>query len=72
MENNKAKATERMMEQYWEIAEAKESEGLGYAIYPGGYIEPNTDDEELNEAIRDARRGLKNIDSILTYFGVEI
>jgi len=52
---------ERLEEQYKLIAEAIEVEGLGYAIYPGGYISPNTDDEELNEAIREATRGMEKI-----------
>ena len=52
---------ERLEEQYKLIAEAIEVEGLGYAIYPGGYISPNTDDEELNEAIREAARGMEKI-----------
>ena len=52
---------ERLEEQYKLIAEAIEVEGLGYAIYPGGYISPNTDDEELNEAIREAIRGMEKI-----------
>lgn len=72
MENNKAKATERMMEQYREIAEAIETDGMGYAIYPGGYITPDTDDAVLNEYIRDAQRGMENIDRILEYFEVKI
>lgn len=54
-----------MREQYQQIAQYIESEGLGYALWPGGYIQPDTDDEELNEAIKKAVEGIKKIEQII-------
>lgn len=56
---------DNLARQYEEIAEAIESEGLGYAIHGGGYITPDTDDEMLNRAIRQAKEGLEIIDRII-------
>lgn len=56
---------DNMARQYREIAEAIESEGLGYALHGGGYITPDTDDEVLNKAIRQAIEGLEAIDRII-------
>ena len=55
---------ERLERQYQEIAEAIESEGLGYAVLHG-YIEPYTDNKELNEAIVKAVQGLSTIERII-------
>lgn len=55
------KINDKLAEQYQRIADAIKSEGIEYAIHPGGYIEPNTDDEELNEAIRKTEEGIKTI-----------
>lgn len=54
-----------MREQYEEIAAAIESEGLGYALWPGGSISPNTNDERLNAAITKAIEGIKEIEEII-------
>ena len=49
-------------EQYQEIADIIDSEGLGYALTDGGYIKPEmTDDPELKEAIEKAVEGCKTI-----------
>lgn len=52
---------ERLQDQYKEIAKMIEIEGIGYALWPGGYIEPDTDDEELNKAISQAIEGMQTI-----------
>lgn len=53
---------EKLESQYQEIAEAIESEGLGYALTDGGYIRPDmTDDPELKEAIEKAIDACKTI-----------
>jgi len=57
-------------EQYEEIAAAIESEGLGYALWPGGYIEPNTNDERLNAAITKAIEGIKEIEEIIAPYRI--
>ena len=57
--------SDRLAEQYQQIAQDVESEGLGYAIWPGGYIQPNTDDERLNDAITKALEGIQEIEDII-------
>lgn len=57
--------SERLREQYEQIAQDIESQGLGYALWPGGYITPDTDDEELNEAITKAVEGIRKIEDII-------
>ena len=52
---------EKMVQQYKEIAEVMDSEGLGYALHAGGYITPDmTDDPEL-------RRHIKQVIESLTF-----
>lgn len=55
----------RLRNQYDSIAQAIESEGIGYALSGGGYILPNTDDEELNQAIEQAIEALGKIEDII-------
>lgn len=55
----------RLREQYQKIVEAIETQGLDYALTFGGYILPNTDDEELNEAIIKAKESLEKIEDII-------
>lgn len=57
--------SEKLRGQYEEIAQAIEIEGLGYALWPGGYISPDTDDEELNDAIEKAVEGIRTIERII-------
>ena len=54
----------RLSEQYEEIADAIEMEGLGYAL-TDGYIKPNTNDERLNGAITKAIEGMCVIEEIV-------
>jgi hypothetical protein len=57
---------ELLEEQYQEIAEVVESEGLGYALTDGGYIRPDmTDDPDLKEAIQKAIDSCKTIMKII-------
>ena len=56
--------SETMREQYEEIAEAIEVDGLGSA-FEGGYIQPNTNDERLNAAITKINEGLTEFLSII-------
>lgn len=56
--------SETMREQYEEIAEAIEVDGLGGA-FEGGYIQPNTNDERLNAAITKINEGLSEFLSII-------
>ena len=57
---------EKLRKQYEEIAAMMESEGLGYALTPGGYIRPEmTDDPELKEAIKQAIIHLEKIEKIM-------
>lgn len=49
-------------QQYQEIADVIECEGLGYALTKGGYIRPDmTDDPELKAAIEKAIEGCNTI-----------
>lgn len=57
--------SDNLREQYQDIADAIEMEGIGYALWPGGYIEPITEDAELNEAITKALEGIKTIERIM-------
>ena len=59
-----SEVSEKLAEQYQEIADVIESEGLDYAI-TNGYISSNTDDEELNEAVKKAEEGLRTIERII-------
>ena len=60
--------SERLSEQYQEIAETIEIEGLGYALTD--YIEPNTEDEELNKAIRKAQEGIAEFERIIAPYRI--
>lgn len=57
---------EKLARQYQTIADAIETEGLGYALTDGGYITPDmTDDPELKQAIKDARNACDEIKRIV-------
>lgn len=58
-----------MREQYEEIAEAIEVEGLGYALVHG-YIKPNTNDERLNAAITRAIDGINELEEIIAPYRI--
>ena len=54
---------ETIIQQYIEIAQVIDSEGLGYALNAGGYITPDmTDDPELKKHIKQARESLRFIE----------
>lgn len=55
---------ERLHKQYQEVAEIIEGEGLGYALVHG-HLESSTDDEVLNEAIKQAQESIKTINRII-------
>lgn len=54
----------RLNEQYQDIADAIETNGLGGAL-TGGYIKPDTDDARLNGAIRMILSGLDELEEII-------
>lgn len=54
---------ETIIQQYIEIAQVIDSEGLGYALHAGGYITPDmTDDPELKKHIKQAIESLHFIE----------
>lgn len=61
-----SEVSDRLKRQYQEIADAIEMDGIGYAVLYGGHVQPNTDDEELNNAINMAISGLSKIDDIIS------
>lgn len=57
---------EKRENQLRRIAMEAEMEGLGYAIYPGGYIKPDmTDDPELKKHIEQAKESLAFIEKAI-------
>jgi len=58
-----ADISKRLESQYKDVAQTIESQGLGYALQH--YLTPDTDDEELNEAIRNAEESMRTIERIV-------
>ena len=56
----------KLLAEYDDIAATIDNEGLGYAIWPGGYLnEGSTSDPDLAQAFVDARKALQTIQRIM-------
>lgn len=64
-----SKPSNKLLKQYDEFAKTIESEGLEYGLM-NGYFNSDTEDEKLNDAIKQAEIALKTIDEIISPYKI--